>query len=53
GCSAPISARYPFVEALAAVVLVGLWLRFGPSLEFAIAGPFTLALIVLFFTDLD
>jgi leader peptidase (prepilin peptidase)/N-methyltransferase len=52
-CSTRISARYPFVEALCGLVVLGLWLLYGPSPQFAIAAPFTLAMVVLFFTDLD
>ena len=52
-CRAPISWRYPFVEALTGLLLLGLWRLFGPDVSFAIAGPFALAMIVLFFTDLD
>jgi leader peptidase (prepilin peptidase)/N-methyltransferase len=52
-CRSPISWRYPAVEALTAVSLVLLWRGLGPSATFAIAAPFTLAMIVLFFTDWD
>ncbi|HJQ96705.1 MAG TPA: prepilin peptidase [Candidatus Polarisedimenticolaceae bacterium] len=52
-CRAPISWRYPAVEALTAVALVLLWRVLGPSAAFAVAAPFTLAMIVLFFTDWD
>jgi leader peptidase (prepilin peptidase)/N-methyltransferase len=52
-CGAPISWRYPFVEALSGAALLALWLGYGPSSGFVIAAAFTLALVVLFFTDLD
>jgi len=52
-CGVKISARYPFVEALSGVVVLALWLLFGPTAQFLIAAPFTLAMIVLFFTDFD
>jgi leader peptidase (prepilin peptidase) / N-methyltransferase len=52
-CAAPISWRYPFVELLSGISVVGLWLHLGPGAAFAVAAPFTLALIVLFFTDFD
>lgn len=52
-CSAPISWRYPLVELLSAVTLLGFWLIFGPTWYFPIAAVLTLALVVLFFTDLD
>ncbi len=53
GCSAPISWRYPFVELLSGLSVLALWRVFGAVPEFPIAAAFTLALIVLFFTDFD
>jgi len=53
GCSTRISWRYPFVEALSAAALLLLWTRFGPATAFAVAAVYTLALVVLFFTDYD
>jgi leader peptidase (prepilin peptidase)/N-methyltransferase len=41
------------VEALGGGLLLGLWLAFGPRPEFVVAALLGLALIVLFFTDLD
>ena len=52
-CSARISWRYPFVEALSGGLLLGLWLHFGPGPAFPVAAAFSLAMVVLFFTDLD
>ena len=52
-CASRISWRYPFVEVLAALAVLLLWRRFGATGAFAIAAVFTLALIVLFFTDYD
>ena len=52
-CRASISWRYPLVEALTAVVTLGVYLRLGPTLEFAIYWPFVLAMIALTFTDLE
>jgi leader peptidase (prepilin peptidase)/N-methyltransferase len=52
-CGAPISPRYPLVEAASAAVLLALWLAFGASAAFAVAALLALALVVLFFTDLD
>jgi len=52
-CRAPISWRYPAVEALTGLTLLALWRGFGPSWAFAIAATFSLMLIVLFFTDYD
>jgi leader peptidase (prepilin peptidase)/N-methyltransferase len=53
GCSAPISFRYPFVEALSGAAVLALWLVFGYQPAFPIAAAFVLAMIALFFTDLD
>jgi leader peptidase (prepilin peptidase)/N-methyltransferase len=52
-CSARISWRYPLVEALSGALLLGLWLHFGAGPAFLIAAGFALAMVVLFFTDLD
>ncbi len=52
-CRAPISWRYPAVEALTGLAGVALWRGLTPSSEFAIAAIFTLLMIVLFFTDYD
>ena len=52
-CGAPISWRYPLVETLAALTLGLSYWHFGPSGSFAISAAFTLAMIVLFFTDWD
>jgi leader peptidase (prepilin peptidase)/N-methyltransferase len=52
-CGASISWRYPMVELLSGVTLLVLWHAFGPTLELVVAVPFTLAMLVLFFTDLD
>jgi leader peptidase (prepilin peptidase)/N-methyltransferase len=52
-CGTSISWRYPFVEALGGAAVLTLWRVLGPSAEFPIAVAFVLALVVLFFTDLD
>jgi leader peptidase (prepilin peptidase) / N-methyltransferase len=55
-CHAPISWRYPLVEAATGVLLAGLWVRFAPSGEwvpFVAAAAFVLMLIAVFFIDLD
>ncbi len=52
-CRAPISIRYPAVEALTGTAALALWRAFGPTWAFAIAALFVLMLIVLFFTDYD
>jgi leader peptidase (prepilin peptidase)/N-methyltransferase len=52
-CGLPISARYPLVELLTAVVIVAVWLRYG--LDWATLGyaVFAAALIALAWIDLD
>ncbi len=40
GCSAPISIRYPLVELLSALILLGMWRAFGPTASFPIAASF-------------
>ena len=52
-CRARISVRYPLVELLTALLAVVLWRGFGPGAAFAVAAPFALAMLVLFFTDYD
>ena len=52
-CSARIPLRYPLVELLSGLTLLALWIAFGATARFVIAAPFSLALVVLFFTDLD
>ncbi len=52
-CRAPISVRYPFVEALTSALFVLCWYRFGPGWELAAGLVFLPAMVVLFFTDLD
>ncbi len=52
-CAAPISWRYPLVEALAGATALVLWRLTGPAAAFPIATAFALAMLVLFFTDLD
>lgn len=52
-CRAPISLRYPLVEATSALLLTALWLREGPAVQFAAASIFVLMLIAIFFIDLD
>ncbi len=53
GCRTQISWRYPLVELISAAIVVALWRIVGPGAAFLIAGGFALALVVLFFTDLD
>ncbi|MGC8628585.1 MAG: prepilin peptidase, partial [Acidimicrobiales bacterium] len=52
-CGAPISARYPAVEALVALLFVGTWWRFGASWTTAIQAGLALGLVVLGFIDFD
>ena len=52
-CGVRIPIRYALVELMAAVILVLLWRAHGPTTAFAIAAILLLALVVLFFTDLD
>ncbi|MDX1390311.1 MAG: A24 family peptidase, partial [Acidobacteriota bacterium] len=52
-CGTRISVRYAVIELTTAVILVSLWREFGPTPAFAISAAFLLALLVLFFTDLD
>jgi len=52
-CSVRIHWRYPAVESLSGAVTLLLWLQFGPTPAFAVSAVFTLAMIVLVFTDWD
>jgi len=52
-CKAPISVRYPLVELATAFGVWGAWRAFGPQPAFAYVAVFGMAMLVLFFTDLD
>jgi leader peptidase (prepilin peptidase)/N-methyltransferase len=52
-CKAKISARYPFVEALSALISILLYLKFGLGLEWFIFLAFSGAVLVLAFIDID
>lgn len=52
-CKAPLSLRYPFVEALTGAFAVLLYIAFGPALELFAYFAFISALIVITFIDLD
>ncbi len=52
-CGAPISPRYPLVEALTAGLAVGLWARYGPSAQFGVYFVFLAGLVAVTFIDLD
>jgi leader peptidase (prepilin peptidase)/N-methyltransferase len=53
GCGQPFSARYPIVEALTALILLGLSLQFGWGLGLAFAFYFACSLLVVTYIDLD
>jgi leader peptidase (prepilin peptidase)/N-methyltransferase len=52
-CGAGISWRYPLVELVTGLLCLALALRFGPGSGFAVMTLFGLALVILFFTDLE
>jgi len=52
-CKAPISFRYPFVEALTSALFVWAWWYYGPGPLLASRLLFECALIVLFAIDLE
>lgn len=52
-CGMGISPRYPIIEALTAVTLVGAYLALGPTSEFVVAGMLLVALIVITAIDLE
>lgn len=52
-CRAPISARYPVIEAVTCVIFVLHWQVFGPTPLVAVRLVFACALIVLFAIDLE
>jgi leader peptidase (prepilin peptidase)/N-methyltransferase len=52
-CGKKVSARYPIVESLTAVIFVLLYLRFSFSVEFFAAAYFSCILICVAFVDFD
>ena len=52
-CRAPISWRYPLVEALTGALALALFLKMGLTLSFASHFCFVAALVVITFIDLD
>lgn len=52
-CGAPISPRYPLVEAANAAAYWGVAVVYGPGLSAAVAMPLVTALLVLSLIDLD
>lgn len=52
-CGTPISMRYPFVEALSAILVLVVAIKFGVSYETLFGAFFTWTLISLTFIDID
>ncbi len=52
-CKARISPRYPLIEAITALLALGLLYRFGATLDFAIYFIWVCALVVVTFIDID
>ena len=52
-CQTPISFRYPMIELMAGAFSVGLYLKFGLSIESAVYFIFISVLIVIAFIDID
>jgi leader peptidase (prepilin peptidase)/N-methyltransferase len=53
GCGAHISMQYPLVELINGVLSLSLFIRFGPSLAFAVLFLFCSALVVITFIDIE
>jgi len=52
-CRSPISIRYPLIELLTGTVALGLFLKYGVSIEALIYFAFACVLIVITFIDID
>ncbi|HZP42896.1 MAG TPA: prepilin peptidase [Candidatus Binatia bacterium] len=52
-CDAPISVRYPIVEAATGALAVLALLRFGPTLHAAVAFALSAALLLVTYVDVD
>ncbi len=52
-CKEGISARYPLVELLMAMLSAALWLRFGASAAFIMWWPLLAGFVAIVFLDLD
>ncbi len=52
-CRAPISLRYPAIEAVSGLISVLVYLKFGLTVEWGIYFAFCSALLVLAFIDID
>ena len=50
-CDAPISVRYPLVEAISALLLILLFASYGPTLEFCFKAFFCLGLVAVAYMD--
>ncbi len=53
GCHTGISIQYPLVELINGLLTLALFLRFGPTLAFAVLSLFCSALVVITFIDLE
>ncbi|MDG2303691.1 MAG: prepilin peptidase [Candidatus Binatia bacterium] len=53
GCGTGISARYPFIEFITALIAVVLFARHGPTPAFGVQFVFSCALLVIAYIDLD
>ena len=53
GCGAHISLQYPLVELINGILTLFLFLRFGPTLVFAVLFLFCSALVVITFIDIE
>ena len=53
GCAVHISLQYPLVELLNGILALFLFLRFGPTLAFAVLFLFCSALVVVTFIDIE
>jgi leader peptidase (prepilin peptidase)/N-methyltransferase len=52
-CKSPISAQYPVVELINALLTMFLFLKFGPTLVFLVMFLFCSSLVVVTFVDLE
>ena len=52
-CAARIPLRYPMVEMISGLIVLLFWRAYDSGAGFPIAALFALAMLVLFFTDLD
>ena len=50
-CKTPISVRYPVIEALSALLLVVLYMTYGPTLAFCFNSFFCLSLVAIAYID--